>query len=113
MEELKTNASHLKTHVTEYIKANVELAKAKATRGASTAAAGIAIGVTAFIFLFFFLFFLSFALGWWIGTLLNSTASGFFIVAGLYLLLAGLIFMLRKKVLVPMIRNAVISKVYE
>jgi hypothetical protein len=113
MEELKTNVSQLKTHVSQYVKTYVELTKAKATKGASNAAAGIAIGVTTLLFSFFFLFFASFGLGWWIGSLLNSPALGFFIVAGFYLLLIGLIFMLRKKVIVPLIRNAIISKIYE
>ncbi|MEI6948453.1 phage holin family protein [Paraflavisolibacter sp. H34] len=113
MEELKTNLSQLNTHVRQYVKTYLELAKAKATKGASNAVAGIAIGVTTLLFAFFALFFASFALGWWIGSLLNSMALGFLIVAGIYLLLIGLIIMLRKKVIVPMIRNAIISKIYE
>ena len=36
-----------------------------------------------------------------------------FIVAGFFLLLIVLIFALRKKVIVPLIQNAIISKVYE
>jgi hypothetical protein len=43
----------------------------------------------------------------------GSTAGGFFIVAGLFLLLIVLVFALRKKVIVPMIRNSIIRKVYE
>jgi uncharacterized membrane protein YccC len=62
---------------------------------------------------FFFLQFLFFGLAWWVGTLVNSIAAGFFIVAGFFLLLILLIFALRKKVIVPMIRNSIIRKVYE
>ena len=110
---LKDHTTHLKDHVSEYIKTYVQLAKLKATKGASGAVAGIVIGVTSFLFAFFFLFFISFGLGWWLGTLVNNTAAGFFMVAGLYLLLIFLIFALRKKVIIPMIRNTIISKVYE
>jgi hypothetical protein len=54
-----------------------------------------------------------FGLGWWLGTLFNNMAAGFFAVAGFYLLLIVLMFALRKKVIVPMIQKMIISKVYE
>ena len=113
MEDLKTKAAQLKDHVSEYATTAMQLAKAKATKGASSAAAGAVIGVIAVLLVFFFLIFLFTGLAWWLGSLLNSPALGFFCVAGLFLLLLILIFALRKKVIVPKIRNAIISKVYE
>ncbi|MDQ6610658.1 MAG: phage holin family protein [Bacteroidota bacterium] len=113
MEDLKTTASHLKDHVSEYVQTTVQLAKAKATKGASNAAAGVAIGITAAVLGLFFLAFLFTALAWWLATLLNSAALGFLCVAGLFLLLLVLIFALRKKVIVPLIRNAIIKAIYE
>ena len=113
MEDLKTNFGQLKDHTTEYVKTYIDLAKAKATKGASTAAAGAAIGIVSFLLAFFFLEFLFIGLALWVGSLVDSTAGGFFIVAGVFLLLIVLIFALRKKVIVPMIRNSIIRKVYE
>jgi apolipoprotein N-acyltransferase len=113
MEELKTSVSSLKDHVTAYAKTYGEIAKAKATQTASTAASGIAIGVAALVFGIFFLIFAFVALAFWIGSLVDSNALGFLIVAAFFLLLIILIFALRKKVIVPMIRNSIISKVYE
>src|SRR5947209_2100691 len=113
MEDLKSKAANLKDHVQEYVHTYTQLAKAKAVKGASSAASGVVVGVSAFLFTFFFLFFVAFGLGWWFGNLVNSRAGGFFMVAGLFLLLTILLFALRKKVIVPMIRNAIISKVYE
>lgn len=112
-EDLKTKATHLKDHVSEYVKAYVQVAKSKATRGASNAVSGIVIGVVAFLFSICFLLFAFTGIAWWIGGLLNSPAAGFFCVAGFFLLLTILLFTLRKKVIVPLIRNALISKVYE
>ena len=112
-EDLKTKVGHLKEHVGDYVNTYVQVAKAKAVKGASTATAGIVIGVTAFFFAFFFLFFIGFGLGWWLGTVFDNMAAGFFAVAGFFLLLCVLLFALRKKVIVPMIRNMIISKVYE
>ena len=113
MEGLGNSATHLKDHATEYVKTYIELAKVKATKGASNAAAGATIGIVAFILVFFFLQMVFIGLAWWVGGLVNSMAAGFFIVAGFLLLLLGLVFALRKKVIVPFIRNSIISKVYE
>lgn len=112
-EDLKTNATHLKDHVSEYIKTYVQVAKSKATRGASTIVSAIVIGVATFLLVICFLLFAFTGIAWWLGSLLNSPAAGFFCVAGFFLLLAILLFALRKKVIVPLIRNVIISKVYE
>jgi hypothetical protein len=113
MEDLKTKTGQLKDHVSDYAKTTVDLVKAKATKGASNAAAGAAIGIVAFLLLFFFLIFLFTAMAWWLAGVFGSAALGFLAVAGFFLLLLILIFALRKKVIVPAIRNAIISKVYE
>ena len=112
-EDLKAKVNRLKEHVGDYANTFTQIAKAKAVRGAANATAGVVIGVTAFFFAFFFLFFIGFGLGWWLGTLFNNMAAGFFAVAGFFLLLAVLLFALRKKIIVPMIQNLIISKVYE
>jgi hypothetical protein len=113
MEELKASAESLKTHVGEYVNTYIQITKAKVTQGASTAASGIAIGIAALVLGIFFLIFLFSGLAFWVGDMINSRAGGFFIVAGFFLLLIILIFALRKKVIVPLIRNSIISKVYE
>ena len=113
MEDLKTHAARLKDHVGEYVQTTVQLAKVKATKGASNAAAGVAIGVATLVLGIFFLAFLFTALAWWLASLLNSAALGFLCVAGLFLLLIVLLFALRKKVIVPLIRNAIIGAVYD
>ena len=110
---LKESAARLKTNVSDYVHTYVALTKAKVTQSASTAAGGAVIGIAALFLGIFFLFFLFCGVAFWIGDLINSRAGGFFIVAGLFLLLVVLVFALRKNVIVPAIRNAIISKVYE
>lgn len=112
-EDFKTKLSGLKDHVNDYVGTYAQIAKARAVRGVSNATAGIVIGITAFFFAFFFLFFMGFGLGWWLGNVLDHRAGGFFAVAGFFLLLCILLFALRRKVIVPMIRNMLISKIYE
>jgi apolipoprotein N-acyltransferase len=111
--DLKASATNFKDHLKEYVDTYVQVAKSKATRGASNAAAGATIGIAAFLFGFFFFLFLFMALGFWLGSVLDSTAAGFFIVSGFFLLLTVLVFALRKKVITPFIRNTIITKVYE
>lgn len=112
-EDLKTKISHLKDHVQNYANTYAQIAKARAVRGASNATAGIIIGIIVFFFVFFFLFFIGFGLGWWLGNVFHNRAAGFFAVAGFYLLLCILLFAIRKKIIVPMIRNMLIAKLYE
>jgi Putative Actinobacterial Holin-X, holin superfamily III/Protein of unknown function (DUF2839) len=112
-EELKTKINRLKDHVGDYANTYVQIAKARAAKGASTATAGIVVGITAFFFLFFILFFVGFGLGWWLGNVFENRAAGFFAVAGFYLLLCGLLFAIRKTVVVPAIQKLIISKIYE
>lgn len=110
---LKDSTQQLKDHVGEYVNTYIQITKAKATQTASTAASGAAIGVAALFFGLFFLFFLFCGVALWLGALLENRHAGFFIVAGFFALLLVLIFALRKKVIVPMIQNTIISKVYE
>jgi len=112
-EDFKTKMSHLKEHVGDYVHTYTQIAKAKAVHGASNATAAIVIGITTFFLAFFVLFFIGFGLGWWLGNVFNSRAGGFFAVAGFFLLLCAIVFALRKKTIVPLIRNALISKIYE
>lgn len=113
MDDLKTKAAQLKEHVGDYAKTTAELAKAKATKGASNAAAGVVIGVAALVFGLFLVGFLLQAMAWWLAGLFNSNALGFLAVAAFLLLIIILIFALRKKVIVPLIRNAIVGAVYD
>ena len=112
-EDFKTRTAKLKDHAGEYVKTYVALAKAKATAGASNVASGLVIGICAFLFTLFFLIFFFTGVAMWLASLFDSNAAGFFAVAGLFLLLVVLVFALRKKVIVPFIRNTIISKIYE
>ena len=110
---LKESASQLKTNATDYAKTYGKLVKAKFTRGASNAAAGLTIGVASLLFTVFFFIFLFTGIALWLGSLLGSIAAGFFCVAGFFFLLVVLVFALRRKVIIPFIRNTIISKLYE
>lgn len=113
MDDLKNKAEQLKEHVSEYVKTSIDLAKAKATRLTSRLAAGLVIGIIGMILGIFFFGFLFLSLAWWLSSLLGSNTLGFLCVAGIFLLLLIIVFALRKKVIVPAIRNSIISAIYD
>lgn len=111
--DLKVKFASLKDNLTEYASIYKDLAKAKAVKGVSNVTAAIVIGVTASILAFLFLILAGFGLAWWLGNVLNNRAAGFFAAAGVFLLLCLLLFVTRRKLIVPLIRNMIISKFYE
>lgn len=113
MEEFNTNTQNLKAHVGEYVNTYIQLTKAKVTQAAANVSSAMTIIIGALFFSLFFLQFIFLGLAWWIGSLLKSPAAGYFIVAGLFLLIVLLLFALRKKYLSPLIRNAIIGIMYE
>ncbi len=73
----------------------------------------------AFVFLgllfmaIFILFFVGIGLANYLNTVLENNTEGYFIVAGIYLLLGIIVMLIRKTVFFPFIRNLLIKKVYE
>jgi hypothetical protein len=61
----------------------------------------------------FILFFAGIGLSIYFNDLLESNMSGYFIVAGIYLLIGLVLILLRKKIIFPFIRNTFIKKAYE
>ena len=112
-EDLKETVEDLTSHVNDYLDTlyRLTLLKAvqKATTLASTVVAAIAVCTVGLIALFF----ASFGAAWWLGDVIKSRAGGFMIMAGFFLLLLVCIFLLRKKIVFPFIRNLVMGKIYE
>jgi hypothetical protein len=110
---LKTAVTNFKDSTQEIVDTYYRLAVATATKKGANAAAGGVVGVLlAFLGMLTFLF-AFIGLAFWVGTLVNSTAGGFLIVAGFFALLIGLVIAMKGKVIYPLIRNAIVKKVYE
>jgi hypothetical protein len=79
-------------------------------------ASGVASSVVAFIAVFivgiFVMLFIGLALGTWLGELLNNAIAGYFLTAGLFLIIMLLILAFRKKIMSGF-RDFIIRKVYE
>lgn len=109
MENLIDNAEKLFEHSKEYIETYAKYKLLQAAEKVAGIVSGIVYAVLALFFLLFILMFLGIGTGVWIGNLTNSMVIGFFSVAGIFLLIIILLFILRKKLVIPFLNNLIIS----
>jgi uncharacterized membrane protein YkgB len=113
MEELKSKAESLTHSISNYLDTFYKLALVNLTQKATNVTAGILAGITTFFLFILTLFFIGMGLAWWIGGLLNSRAAGFFIVSGFFILVMAVVIILRKKIVFPFLKKAILKKIYE
>lgn len=113
MENVKEKVEELTSHVKGYADTFIELAQVKLAQKAADTTASAVIGIAIFVFTLLVLILGGIAIGWWLGTLLNNIAAGFFIITGFYLLCLLFVFLAGKKTIIPMVRNMIVKKIYE
>ncbi len=113
MEHVKEKAADLVDHVEDFGQTFYKLTLLKLTEKATNAVSTAVVVIAFCIMGVFALLFLGIALAWWLGDLVGSRPLGFLIGAGGYLLLLLIIVLIRKKIVFPMIRDSIISKVYD
>jgi hypothetical protein len=111
MEELKTKTESLTNHIGEYLDTYYKLAVINVTEKVSEISAGSFLAFAVCIFGSLVLFFIGIGCAIWIGNSMNSPVSGYFIVGGIFLVLMAVLFLLRKKVIFPFIKNIIIRKI--
>lgn len=113
MENVKSKVEQLADHVEDLFKTFYRLTLVRVTQKiAEIASAFLNIWIVV-AFAFFLLLFGSLGIAWWLGDVMNSRSGGFFVMAGIFLLLITAILLLRKKLLFPFIRNLIIKKIYD
>ncbi len=88
----------LKKDLTTYMELKLGLLKLDTYERIGKVVAVLSYGIILLFLVFFTILFISLTLGSWLGTLLNSTAYGFGIIALLYLLLIALIIKNKEKI---------------
>jgi hypothetical protein len=112
-EEIKDEARDLVGHIGDFFETYYELLTITlAKKSVDIASSLINSVILAFLGLLF-ISFVGFGLAWWLGTAIGNRAGGFFITAGIYLLIMVLIVVMRKKVIFPFLRNLLTRKIYE
>lgn len=111
--EIKEDAKDLFEHVTDYLETYYQLITVTiAQKGINIASAIINTVILAILGLFAFGL-ISLGLGWWLGNAINSRVGGFFLVAGIYVVIMVALMVMRKKVIFPFLRNLLTKKLYE
>jgi hypothetical protein len=113
MEEQSTNIEKLTDNVKEYLQTRQELIFLKVTEKVSNigsyALSGLVIGVLTLMFVLF----ISIAGAMYFSSRLGNPYSGFFIVAGIYLLLLVIVAVFKKKMIVKPVRNKIIKEIFD
>ena len=113
VEEIKQDTKDLFEHVTDYLETYYQLLTVTIAQKFVNIASGAVNAVILFILGLFTFGMISLGLGWWLGNLIDSRVGGFFLVAGLYILIMVAIILMRKKLIFPFLRNMFTRKIYE
>ncbi|HRE50272.1 MAG TPA: phage holin family protein [Flavitalea sp.] len=113
MEDLKNKAEALTDSVKEYVQTYYKLAVLNVTEKATSVASAALAGFLIMFLGLFILLFSGLALAVWLGELLDNRALGYLIVALIFLLILIILFLLRRRIIFPGIKNAIIKKLYE
>lgn len=108
---IETIWSSLKEDVTELINTRIQLLKLEIYEKTSKVASTLIFGIIAVNLVFFTLLFAFIALGYLFGEWLNSLAGGFGMVVGIYLILFGILFLLRRKI-IDWMENLILKELY-
>ncbi len=112
MEELKQSATNLADQAVNYASTFYDHMKVTTAIKTTNVVSGSLMIILVTCFILFCLLFAGIGTGLWLGHVMNNMQSGFFIVAGIYLLLAFLLFLQRKSILTPL-KNFIVKKIYE
>jgi len=112
-EEEKSFTQRIYEQVEQYVKTTVELYKLKTIHTFSDLFAAIATGFIIWVIVFLTLIFASLGAAFYLGEVLGKWHYGFFIVAGFYVLVGLIIYMLRIKCLKERINNFIIKQIFE
>ncbi|THU39335.1 hypothetical protein FAM09_12555 [Niastella caeni] len=110
---IKEDTKDLLDNVTDYLDTYYRLITVTVAQKGINIASGAINAVILTILGLFSFGLISLGLGWWLGNLVNDRAVGFFLVAGLYIVIIVAIVIMRKKVILPFLRNVLTKKVYE
>lgn len=112
-EEEKSFTQRLYQQVEEYARVTVELYKLKAIQTFADLFAAVATGFIIWVIVFMFLLFISFGAAFYFGEILGGWYYGFFIVAGFYVLVGFILYLLRFKYLKASINDFIIRQIFK
>lgn len=109
---IKEKAKDMIDHIEDLSSTYYRLGMIKITQKATVITSHLLAVVVGCVFGFFVLLFGGLALSWWLGNLLENRVAGFLLGGGFFLVCMLVIILLRKQIVFPFFRNAIIRQVY-
>ena len=109
---LEAEITSLPKQLEEYADAYLKLLATNLAQKSVNVGAGAVVAMLIYLPVMIGVLFASGALAWWLGDLLGSRVYGFLLVAGLFLFLAIIVALTRKKLLLPWLRNILVRIIY-
>jgi len=113
MEEEQSKIGEVTEKVREYIVTTSELIELKAVDKLAIISSEIISGLVIGLVTVLFVLFISLAAGFYLSTVLGDRFSGFFIVAGFYLIVGIISIVMRKQLLSRPTANRIVRKIFE
>ena len=113
MDNIATNFEQLYNKAVLYTKTSLELAKLKAIDKTSDIISSLAVIISISMIVAMFTLFLNIGIALWIGEILNTLSLGFLIISGFYVIVAIIVYVLRKSLIKEPIDNLIVSKLLE
>lgn len=113
MDNINTKASNLVNHVQDIAQTYYDLARINVAQAGSKA---ISRAINFFLLAGLVLCVLLLAgigLSMYLGILLKNAAAGYFLAASIYLVLVIALYLLRRNIVLPFIRNIIVRKIYD
>ena len=113
MDDNKTVAGKLIENAGDIVETTYRLVVLKVVDKATSILSSALAGLTFFVIGFFVVLFLGIGTAIWIGEAMNNAKAGYFITGGIFLLIILIIYIFRKKLIFPFLKNSLIKKFYE
>ncbi len=112
MSALKEKTADIVDHIEDIAETYYKLTIVNATQKATSLASSVVIMLVIAALSMFTLVFLAIALALWLGDLIHSRSGGFLLSAGIFLVVLGIVFLIRKPI-IKSIRDLIVRKIYE
>jgi len=112
-EEIKEDAKDLVGHVGDFLETYYQLLTIKLAQKVVDVTSSLINSVILAFLALLFISFVGLGLAWWLGNVVDNRAAGFFITAGIYLVIMLLLIVMRKKLIFPFLRNFLTRKIYD
>jgi hypothetical protein len=110
---IKQQVEDLTDDIKDYVNTRYELLELKAMDKMSVIGSEVISAVLISLFGFLFIAFISAAVGFYLSTLIGDRYSGFFIVAGFYLILGIVVTVFKKKIMSKPVKNLIVKEMFE